>query len=232
MKTLTQRVLARHLYVVAMEHASPEARKEYLHEHPNADPANHQVSKSEKPEKKLTKQQVRDADYQRSPEYKTKRDPDYYPQKAPPGWKMPSEVSSLGSEIAEYAESMPDEDLDKNKAYSHRSVKALKKKLLDRVKAGAPKEELSKEYGKIFDARMDLSRKEMAAKTDFEADKYRFAGRKLYQTWRAYNDLFQDPALAKALNKSITDKQKGKKYASDSFASLETEWDRSAEEWG
>jgi hypothetical protein len=40
---LSRRVASR----FAMEHATPEAREKYLHEHPNADPANHKVEKGE-----------------------------------------------------------------------------------------------------------------------------------------------------------------------------------------
>lgn len=39
---------------LAMEHPSEEARKKYLHDHPNADRSNHTVSKGGKPEKKDT----------------------------------------------------------------------------------------------------------------------------------------------------------------------------------
>lgn len=38
-------------YVTAMEHTSPEAMKTYLHDHPDADPANHHVKKPEGGEK-------------------------------------------------------------------------------------------------------------------------------------------------------------------------------------
>lgn len=41
--TTSSRVTAR--FLEAMEHSSPEALKEYLHEHPNADPKNHSVGK-------------------------------------------------------------------------------------------------------------------------------------------------------------------------------------------
>lgn len=40
---LTRRIVAR--TISSMEHATPEARKEYLHEHPGADPKNHSVKK-------------------------------------------------------------------------------------------------------------------------------------------------------------------------------------------
>jgi hypothetical protein len=48
--TLPLRVAARYyraVYETAMEHATPEALREYLHEHPNADPRNHHVKKHE-----------------------------------------------------------------------------------------------------------------------------------------------------------------------------------------
>lgn len=41
------RVVARFQMQLAMEHSSPEEMKEYLHEHPQADPANHTVTKKE-----------------------------------------------------------------------------------------------------------------------------------------------------------------------------------------
>jgi len=41
------RVVARFQMQLAMEHSSPEELKEYLHEHPQADPANHTVTKKE-----------------------------------------------------------------------------------------------------------------------------------------------------------------------------------------
>lgn len=44
---LTVRVATRYLDLVGMEHSSPEALKEYLHDHPNADPSKHTVEKSE-----------------------------------------------------------------------------------------------------------------------------------------------------------------------------------------
>lgn len=34
-------------YVAAMEHSSPEVMKKYLHDHPNADPKDHSVAKSD-----------------------------------------------------------------------------------------------------------------------------------------------------------------------------------------
>ncbi len=43
---IARRVLARS--VLAMEHATEKARKNYLHEHPNADPKDHSVAKKEK----------------------------------------------------------------------------------------------------------------------------------------------------------------------------------------
>ena len=40
---MTRRVASR----FAMEHATPEARDKYLHEHPKAEPRNHTVKKDE-----------------------------------------------------------------------------------------------------------------------------------------------------------------------------------------
>jgi hypothetical protein len=42
-RKIARRVLAR--FIGAMEHSSPEELKEYLHEHPDADPKNHSVKK-------------------------------------------------------------------------------------------------------------------------------------------------------------------------------------------
>jgi len=53
---LVKRVTSR----FAMEHSSPEELKDYLHEHPNADPANHTVSK---PKDKKPKAQKLEVDY-------------------------------------------------------------------------------------------------------------------------------------------------------------------------
>jgi hypothetical protein len=43
MEGTSERVIRRYIERTGMEHPSPEARKEYLHEHPNADPGNHTV---------------------------------------------------------------------------------------------------------------------------------------------------------------------------------------------
>lgn len=45
---LARKVVAR--FVGGMEHATPEAREKYLHDHPNADPSDHKVKKTEKEE--------------------------------------------------------------------------------------------------------------------------------------------------------------------------------------
>lgn len=42
---LKHRVVARFLAKTAMEHATPEAMRSYLHDHPDADPKNHKVKK-------------------------------------------------------------------------------------------------------------------------------------------------------------------------------------------
>jgi hypothetical protein len=58
--TAPSRVTAR--YLSAMEHSSPEALKEYLREHPGADPKNHSVSKG-KGDKGGDKPKVKPADH-------------------------------------------------------------------------------------------------------------------------------------------------------------------------
>lgn len=190
------------------------------------------AAEKKSPEKKLTKRDLKDQEYQKSPEYKTQQNRDYYPQKAPPGWKLPSEVSSLGPELVKYVESMPDEDLDKNKAYSNRNVKAVVKKLLDRVKKGEAEDAIFAEFKEIDDIKHKMSNKYMDAKTDEEADKYRFAMRKLMQTWRAYNAFASSDERRKIRDKKIKDEQKQKKSAGKGHHSHEVEWDRSAQEWG
>jgi len=47
---MARKVASRYLF--AMEHPTPEAMKQYLKDHPNADPANHSVKKEEKDEGK------------------------------------------------------------------------------------------------------------------------------------------------------------------------------------
>jgi len=190
------------------------------------------AAEKKSPEKKLTKRDMKDREYQESPEYKTKRNNAYYPQKAPPGWKLPSEVSSLGPELVKYVESMPDEDLDKNKAYSNRNVKAVAKKLLDRFKKGESEDVIFAEFKEIDDIKHKMSVKFMDANTEEEADKYRFAMRKLLQTWRSYNAFAASDEFRKIREKKIKGEQKQKKSAEKGHHSHEVEWDRSAQEWG
>src|SRR5690349_24100925 len=61
------RILVR--YRVAMEHPSEEARKEYLKEHPKADPSNHTVAPGK--EKALAKDDEEAESDEKEPEAKT-----------------------------------------------------------------------------------------------------------------------------------------------------------------
>jgi len=188
---LVNRVATRYAdELVAMEFPTEDALDKYLKEHPKADKANHTVNPNKKPSRK-EKLEVSDREHQKSEAYKTEKAKDYYPQKAPEGMKLPD--MGVSAHLTELAKNMPDEDLDKNKAYNHPAVKKLVKQLLADHKAGKIdyEKDIMGAYKELQAAKSKTFDKYMDAKTDAEADPYRFATRKLYQVWRAYNDAFQ-----------------------------------------
>jgi hypothetical protein len=136
---------------------------------------------------------------QESPEYKTKLmppDSGYYPQKKPKGYKDAEGAAKIKAQLSESdraaAESMPDEDLDKDEAYSHPKIKALSKSLVDKVKKGElSRGDLGKRMGEIENLRDAMSRGGRQAKTEEEHDGWRFPARQLYKLWQGYNDAIQ-----------------------------------------
>jgi len=162
----------------AMEFKTQEAMDEYLKAHPKAKPENHSVA-------------FNHDEHHKSDTYKNERKNGYYPQKAPPGLKVPPEVKAMPKHLQDAMEKMPDADLDKDKAYRHPAVKALQKDLVKRMKSGE-KDKVQKEFHAVDDIKSDLVKKQMSAKTDEEADQYRFPMRKMYQVWRAYNAAMSD----------------------------------------
>lgn len=175
----------------AMEHDTPEAMAKYLEKHKKADRSKHTVKKKGPESAKSDDDEgPSDADYQGSEDYKTKKDPDYYPEKAPSGMKYPSELGSLPKHVEDAVMSMTEIDLDKDKSYRNPALKSAKKALMKRLKT--EKDEVMKEMRQIEDLRDDVSRKARSKKSDAEADPYRFAGRKLYHAWQAYNAAIQE----------------------------------------
>src|SRR5688572_16033768 len=92
---------------------------------------------------RVAKKKQTDAEYQSSDEYKTSKDPDYYPKKAPAGMKYPKEMSRLGP-LKAIVMSMFEEDVDKDRAYRHKDVKKLQKSLAPRFETDEGWEEVRK----------------------------------------------------------------------------------------
>ncbi|HEX4992582.1 MAG TPA: hypothetical protein VFV45_05065 [Rubrobacteraceae bacterium] len=132
-----------------------------------------------------------EAEYQSSDEYKTSKDPDYYPKKAPAGMKYPSELNSLGP-LKAVVLSMFEEDLDKNRAYKHPAIKKLQKSLAKRFESEEDGDEVLEEMRRLQAFKEKMSEKMRDAKTDAAADPYRFAMRKVYHAWQGYNAALQD----------------------------------------
>jgi hypothetical protein len=174
----------------AMEHDTPEAMKKYLQEHPGADRSNHKVKNAPGSSDSKGDSGPSDDDYQGSDAYKTKRDPEYYPEKAPKGMKYPSELGSLPKHVEDAVMEMTEIDLDKDKSYRHPALKRVQKSLMKRLKT--EKDEVMKEFRQLEDLRDEISRKARSQKTDATADPYRFAGRKLYHAWQAYSAAIQE----------------------------------------
>lgn len=130
--------------------------------------------------------------YHTSAEYKTKRNRSYYPQKAPPGWKMPADAEKkLNDTQKKQLESMPEEDLDKDESYDHPAVKNVTKNIVDKVKSDpTSRPAFSKEMQDLERLKFEIGDKYADAMNDEEADKYRFARRKINQLWRGYNMAF------------------------------------------
>lgn len=127
---------------------------------------------------------------QKSPDYASKKTTDYYPQKMPKGLELPKEVGSMGETMEKYIRSMPDNDLDKEEAYSHPKVKAVRNKLIKALKSGElTKEKFYEDFKAIEDLGYKVHENYMSAKTDKESDPHRFLSRKIYQTTRAFRDV-------------------------------------------
>jgi hypothetical protein len=185
---LSQRVATRYSTEhEGMEFPSQEALDKYLQSHPKADKSKHKVRRTEK-------------DYQKSEDYKTKKDPDYYPKKMPEGMKLPE----IPAKWKEMAEGMPEEDLDKSRAYNHPAVKKLTKKFVSDLKSKKiTVEELGKAYQEVMDLKSKHGEKMRDAKTDAEADPHRFAMRKLYKVWQAINAAGQEYNKPEFFDKAI-----------------------------
>lgn len=132
-----------------------------------------------------------EAEYQASDEYKSGKDRDYYPKKAPAGMKYPSELSGLGP-LKAVVLSMFEEDLDKDRAYRHPAIKKLQKSLAKRFETEEGGDEVLDEMRKLESFKAKMSEKMRDAKTDAAADPYRFAMRKIYHAWQGYNAALQD----------------------------------------
>jgi hypothetical protein len=131
--------------------------------------------------------EMSDEDYQKSDAYKISKSKDYYPQKAPSGMKLPS----IPSEFKSLAEGMPDIDMG-HEAYNHPAVKKLSTKLLSDLKSGKVEaSDMAKEGDKAHKLMLDFMGKATDAETDEHGDPFRFAGRKMFQVWRAYNFALQ-----------------------------------------
>ena len=152
-------------------------------------------------EKKLRKalDQLNDAveqAHQASPEYKTEKNGDYYPQKKPKGWVEAEEAKKIkdkqSPEQRAWAEAMPDADLDKNVAYDHPAIKRVSDAIYKKLKSGEMSQaEFNQEFEKIEDLRDELHEAARSAKNDKEADSFRFPKRQLYKLWQGYNGAMQ-----------------------------------------
>lgn len=130
---------------------------------------------------------------QKSPEYKTERAPDYYPQKKPKGYQdaegAAKIMSTLNDEEKALVAKLPDEDIDKNEAYEHPRIKAITKALVTKVKSGEmTTEDLTKRQGELMKLRSEMMDGSHKAKSDEENDGWRFPGRQLYKLWQGYNE--------------------------------------------
>jgi len=195
---IVRNVAARHVKAtedgtVAMEFPTEEARKNYLQQHPKADPSKHTVRDPSAPKKPSKKEQAAagEAAHQKSEAYSKGKKKDYYPQKMPEGMEMPKEVKALPKQIQQWVDSMPDEDLDKDQGYKHKAVKEVAKQVLQDLKNGDEKT-VQEEFQRLYQLKSETFDKYMNAKTDAEADPYRFATRKLTQVWRAYSNAISD----------------------------------------
>lgn len=179
----------------AIEFHTEEARNKYFEEHPDADKSKHTVKKEDKEEKpkkpsKKERAEAPEREHQNSEAYKTEKSETYHPSKMPEGMKLPD--MGVSAHFVELTKGMPDEDLTKDKAYNHPAVKKLTKKLLaDHKKGKLAYKSIETDYLELEEARSKMVKKFTAAKSDAEADPYRFAMRKLQQTWRAYNAAMQ-----------------------------------------
>jgi hypothetical protein len=174
----------------AMEFPTDEALKKYLKDHPDADRSKHTVKSERSESDDSDYEQPLGSEHQKSEDYKTKRNKRYYPKKPPPGMRL---APIPNQRLRDFAEAMPDEDLDKDKAYNHPAVKKLKKRILADLKSKKlVLAEVERQAGEAHEIMMDMTKKEMAAKTDQDSDPFRFSGRKMFQVWRAYNDALGD----------------------------------------
>jgi hypothetical protein len=192
----------------AMEFPTEEAREKYLKDHPGADKSLHTVKKTEAPSESKEKEEPKDKEeapelskkkqltadraYQKSEAYKTEKKEGYYPQKAPEGMKYPEELDVLPGDLKEHVMSMVEEDLDKEESYSHPKLNKLKKAIIKRLRTVGQRLEVEKEFQQLETLSGELSKKRRHAKSDAEADPYRFAVRKVYHAWQAYNIAFQE----------------------------------------
>jgi hypothetical protein len=133
---------------------------------------------------------------QKSPEYKTETAQDYYPQKKPKGYRDAEGAAKIKSRLLPedlaFAEKMPEADIDKNEAYEHPRIKAVKKALIKKVTSGEiTHDELVKRFGDVMKLRHELTDGMMNAKNDEEKDGWRFPARQLYKLWQGYNDALQ-----------------------------------------
>ena len=169
-----------------------------------------------------------DAEYQQSEQYKTgPKNKDYYPKEPPQGMRW-FDVN-LDQPLLGWFWDMPNKDLDSNRGYSHPAFKNVLKEILVLVSKG----ELDwADYHRMDTAvrklQFDMVDKDIFAKTDAEADPYRFAGRKAMHLWRVFNYLMQNGDLFESA------KAKGAKKSSpkDTFAEYFTPDVLARAKWG
>lgn len=142
--------------------------------------------------------------YRQTPQYQTgPKNPDYYPQVAPPGLSVPSEMNSLSPLLRKLAEGMPDKDYDKNRGgYTNPGFKAAYKVLVEMLMKGSIDEkDLWEQMGQVEKVKSAVVMKGLSTTNDADYEPYRFAGRRLLGLWRVYNELSQSDTLQKIKDK-------------------------------
>jgi len=202
------------LQKTAMEFDSKEEMEEYRRTHKVRPTTHLTVKKQEggkpqaeapKPEQKSPAKRVTPEDtdewtpedhdkHYKDSDYKTGTTKGYYPLKEPPGLKEAPEMKEVPENIKKWMGMVTVKDLEKNESYNHPGLKKVQKELekmtADEVKDVYNKTWVSGIRGKFHD-------KMMEAKTDEDADMYRFPMRRLYHVWQAANAALSSGKLKK-----------------------------------